>query len=405
MANIDLTTYTAEQKAELLKKATTELAKRTSGQGVLGSLTQELANRANNGSLDTSKDDELTRSINDNQEKDFAIKSTSDQPEVRSKIEEQIDVEKPEQVDTTKLYEQYTTGELGTQYKTTDLESEIADLEKQIAAEKAVAQERFKSIEDKTVPLGVLSGRLSEVEQQENKRLTALTDRATAVQSQLKTRYGLISNMISYAEKDYETAKAEYDTEYTRAKTAIDETNKLASNEKKDALTTWQTISNLITSGSISYDNLTDTQKLDITKTETKAGLPAGTLELITKGTTGGKVLSTSTVDLEDGKYAYIVKQDTNGSISTQKMYLGKTSKTKEEGVEDNPDKQGIIDDVLAITGTNNFVDTKKIQQVRQNVAIHTPELLNWFDNAYKPANVLDPNDQSARLLITTNEW
>jgi hypothetical protein len=51
MADIDLTNYTAEQKSELLKKVTAELANRTSGQGVLGSATQELASRVESGKI------------------------------------------------------------------------------------------------------------------------------------------------------------------------------------------------------------------------------------------------------------------------------------------------------------------------------------------------------------------
>jgi len=356
MTNIDLSNYTAEQRAALLKQATETLAKRTSGQGVLGDATQELATRVNTGSLNVAEDDELTRQINANQEQDFKFKSTSDEPEVRSKIEEQVKTAKPAVPDTTKLYEDYTTGTLGEQYKTTGLEAELAELDKQIAAEKSVAEERFDSIESKTVPMGVIAGRLGEAEKQENRRLSALTLRATAIQNQLKTRYSLISNMISYASKDYETAKAEYDQEYKTAADAIESANKKATQEQKDALSTWQTISNLITSGSISYDNLTASQKLEINKTETAAGLPSGTLELMTKSTDGGKVLSTSTVELEDGRYAYVVTQGKDGSISTQKMYLGKTAKTKDD---DNLNVSQAISYVSEAIKTDNLLGEK----------------------------------------------
>lgn len=405
---IDLSQYTDEQKKELLISATQKLAEKTKGSGVLGNATAELASRASSGTLNVSQEDDLTKKINSNQQNDFSIKQTSEEPETRSKLEEQINVEEPTAPELEKKYEKYTTGKLGSQYKTTDLEEELSSLDEQIAAENAISAKRYSDIEGETVPLGVIGGRLTEAEKQQNTRLSALTTRATLIQDQLKTRYSLIQNMMSYSEKDYSIAKEEYDTAYERSYNAIQDTNELASEEKKDALTTWQTVSNLITDGSISYKNLTESQKLSIIQTETKAGLPAGTLELITKSTDGGKIVSTSTADLEDGKYAYVVIQGLDGSVSTKKMYLGKTSKTGIESVEDSPDKQAIIADIEAITGKKEgekYVDTAKIQQIRHQVALYSPELLDWFDNAYKPASVLNPNDKTAQLLITTNQW
>ena len=92
---IDLSQYTDEQKKELLISATQKLAEKTKGSGVLGNATAELASRASSGTLNVSQEDDLTKKINSNQQNDFSIKQTSEEPETRSKLEEQINVEEP----------------------------------------------------------------------------------------------------------------------------------------------------------------------------------------------------------------------------------------------------------------------------------------------------------------------
>jgi hypothetical protein len=68
-------------------------------------------------------------------------------------------------------------------------------------------------------------------------------------------------------------------------------------------------------------------------------------------------------------------------------------------------DKEAIQKDIKRITGSDGYVDSKKIIKIRQSVAINSPELLSWFDRAYPPNVVLNPDDPDNRILRLTKEW
>ena len=68
-------------------------------------------------------------------------------------------------------------------------------------------------------------------------------------------------------------------------------------------------------------------------------------------------------------------------------------------------DKEAIQKDIKRITGSDGYVDSKKIIKIRQSVAINSPELLSWFDRAYPPNVVLNPDDPDNKILRLTKEW
>ena len=68
-------------------------------------------------------------------------------------------------------------------------------------------------------------------------------------------------------------------------------------------------------------------------------------------------------------------------------------------------DKEAIQKDIKRITGSDGYVDSKLIIKIRQSVAINSPELLSWFDKAYPPHIVLNPDDPDNKILRLTKEW
>ena len=68
-------------------------------------------------------------------------------------------------------------------------------------------------------------------------------------------------------------------------------------------------------------------------------------------------------------------------------------------------DKEAIQKDIKRITGSDGYVDSKKIIKIRQSVAINSPELLSWFDRAYPPNVVLNPDDPDNTKLRLLKEW
>lgn len=54
---------------------------------------------------------------------------------------------------------------------------------------------------------------------------------------------------------------------------------------------------------------------------------------------------------------------------------------------------KGIQSDVASVRGSDNYIDTAKYQQIRENIAVNEPKALSWFDKTYPPKVVLNPND------------
>lgn len=134
------------------------------------------------------------------------------------------------------------------------------------------------SEEGKTVALGVMGGRISEEARQAKTELDYLNVRKATLVDELTTKYNSISMFVNYAGLDYQDAKAAYDSEFSKNLQMA----QFISGEKQNAITNARanltTVMNLITSGNMSYDNVSSEEKLQIQKLEIQSGLPVGTM-------------------------------------------------------------------------------------------------------------------------------
>lgn len=104
-----------------------------------------------------------------------------------------------------------------------------------------------------------------------------------------------------------------------------------------------------------------------------------------------------------DFKYAYPVEEWVGNSDYSNLPEAWQPKSTKEDDILKQ--KEDVKADVKAITGSDGYADTQKVKQMRQEIALNAPELLNWFDAAYPPKSVLNPNDETAFELIYNNKW
>jgi len=293
--------------------------------------------------------------INQNQEADIANAEKSSEPPVKSGYDSNGELsvgvsatpkttiedikstitpttEKPTMVSMVDTY-----GNLRTQYGVSNLETQLNDLNAQLAEVQATKKARIASEKGKSVAMNVITGRISEVEAQENERIAALENSITNVSNQLNTKYNIINTMMTLTEKDYDNAVASYDKEMSNNISmynilrGINDDEKTEEQRKVDnARSSAQIIYNQIAAGGVNLSELPDTTKTLITKLEVQAGLPAGFYSSMQNKNPKAEVVATYNWTGTDNKeYASVITKDAEtGELKTSNIVLGVGKKT-----------------------------------------------------------------------------
>jgi hypothetical protein len=185
---------------------------------------------------------------------------------------------------------------------------------------------------DKTASLNVISGRVGEVERQENERLDVILRTKGQAIDQLKTRYTIVQQIMQDTEMDYQDAVKRYDSEYNRnfemskfvyaqAKDKIE----FGFKERDDARANLQIYYNAITEGGLNINSVSPEQRLEMNRLEAKAGLGIGFLAGVSAAQDGMKMHSvTQRVDPNGNRYADVLYVDRNGAMKIESKMLGK---------------------------------------------------------------------------------
>lgn len=290
----------------------------------------------------TSKDDAAVF-INSNQESDASTARTKDEPPTRTKA--------PASETLTEAYKsitgksslmpdsgkpdapnfEATYNELRSKYNVGDLETRLNDLDAEEQAVIAQRRQRTTAEMDKPVALNVISGRVGEVERQENERLSYIATQKQGLAAQLQTSNAVIENTMNLKKLDYSTAKDEYDSEFSQnlqmfnvVKGLYDADVSEQDREQDNARANLQIIYNGLKEGDGAA--VSDTLKYTIGKLELEAGLPTGFYERLNSSNPEGKILSTTTRTVGGQKYADILTKNADGSLSTKSVKLGATN-------------------------------------------------------------------------------
>ena len=281
---------------------------------------------------------DAANAINANQGIDYDNKALQDGPttrldETRALLDEYTNMfsggkEKP----NTPSMEQ-TFADLQKSYDTASLEAQMADLNRDEKAVQARKRARKDYEASKPVAMGVISGKQSEIEKQENEELDRIGREKSYLNEQLTSKYNMINTIMTLRQTDYTNAMNSYDKEFNQNIQMINFIRGIQNDQqtredkqKTDALANLQIMSNAITSGSLNYADIPAEQKAQITKNEILAGLPIGFTEALKSKLPKSDIISTTTrTDAGGSKYADIVTRDTEtGKISVTSQYLGK---------------------------------------------------------------------------------
>lgn len=300
--------------------------------------------------------DNVDQFINQNQEQDFNQKEneTVGSPAVSSAtkaIEELRGVIAPkaEAPAAPKLEETYNT--LRETYGISDLESSMNELKQQEEAIVSETRDRMDYAESKPVALGVISGRQSEVSRQADKRLTEIRRQQAYISDQLKTKYGIIENIMNLRQKDYENASASYDKEFAtnisllNTVRQLEQDQKTEEDTKKDnARADYTIFVNAIKDGNVDVNNLSAAQKATLNKLEVQAGLPVGTYEMLMPKTQNADLKSLGTANNSSGgQSAYFMAIDkTTGQPTIISLPLPGSVSTKGGGGSDDEEEKEI---------------------------------------------------------------
>jgi len=294
-----------------------------------------------NDSRSTDEADRINAEVNKEQSEDFKFFDSADEPPTKEsskstlvstyeKNKTAFEIEKlgdkPESDFESKL-----TG-YRNKYGIENLEDQLADIEAQEEELAASLRNTNDKTEDMQISMGAITGKKSKDQKEYMEKADFLRRQKQTVVSQLTAKNNVVNSLMSAAQMDYNNAVKDYDTQYNQniqtmnLIKGIEDSQKTIENREVDnARANAQIVVNALSSGGLSYENLSDTERLNFQKLETQAGLPVGTFENITSKNPESKVLSTTTrVSTDGNKYAdFLIQDSKTGEIKIQSVALG----------------------------------------------------------------------------------
>lgn len=227
---------------------------------------------------------------------------------------------------------------------------------------------KFKATAGEAVPEAGRLGMMSEAERNLNFKLEGLAIRERTVLDRVNSKNAYISNMVQLGQQDYNNALNDYNTEFTKNSKAIDLYNKQLDDQKKDALTGFTTITNLLKDKNVDMATISGGLKTQLQTLSLQAGLPEDTFELLMEARPEDKVLAPMTVDnAYGGKDIYFFTQDKEGNphlVKTMSLGGGGTPSGTTPGTYTytpgtNPVVDGYVQRIMAGTDKISSVPEK----------------------------------------------
>lgn len=157
-----------------------------------------------------------------------------------------------------------------------DLEKSLTDLNAQKASYQSGLRQQTAAEMGKPVATNVIAGRVGEAERAANERIAAVDLQINTVTGELNTKYNLINTYMNLVGLDYQDAVNRYDKEFSQNLQIYNMVTAEQDKAQANARANLTTYANLITSGNMTYSQLSPDQKITLNKLEVQAGLPVG---------------------------------------------------------------------------------------------------------------------------------
>jgi len=218
------------------------------------------------------------------------------------------------------------------------LEDEITSIRQQkLALQDELTKERRQLIGEGGITQGFLSGTLSEKARRLQDELDVLSRQESLVNDRLTTKLNYIDKIITLTDKDYQTASAEYDKEFSKNYQVQELYNAQANEQEKDALSRLTTIINLSKDSGIDWSSIDQSMRNEINKAEVQAGLIPGTIETFMRAKPKANLLATVNGQDESGNpiTTFIYADESGNPGIVQTVRTGGVSATT-EALEDS---------------------------------------------------------------------
>lgn len=193
-----------------------------------------------------------------------------------------------------------------------------------ILNERLTLEEQFRQFKSKAgegVSEGGRIGALSEEGRKVGDQLDSLNRRELVLETKLRNRNAIVSEMMGLQKDDYANTVTQYNTRFSQALQLYGlfdkEQDEVKTNAKANLDVFSGSIQAQIEAGKLKPDQITSTQRMKIEDLETQAGLPLGSTLAILQTLKPGEEKLYSGVD-DYGNFVYISK-DANGQIVVKK--------------------------------------------------------------------------------------
>lgn len=307
--------------------------------------------------------------------------------EIRADITAELDL--PDRPEVPSLLETFKTQK--TEAGLDTLQEEINQLKAAERDQVATRRIRKRDAEGKPVALGVIGGRVTEVERQESERIDVIQRQLRNKTDQFNSALNGIQMIMSFTQQDFDNATSSFNSQFTQGLATINAISGIQQDQKDEAQrakdnanATLGVMMNAVTSGNISYNDLSSDQKLNISKLEARAGLPVGFMSNLRMSPTD-RLLN---VNPETGEALMI---DENGNFIVKKTGMTIVKKvTKASAGEKLAVIRGEADQVLSgLQNSFGHVSPADWSRVRSAFIRDGGTQKEFVDNF---ANFTDPN-------------
>lgn len=227
-----------------------------------------------------------------------------------------------------------TFGQLRDEYNVSTLEETMTQLKS--AEQEVYARLRVRSNNEKgqRVGMGVIGGRVSEIEQQEREELDFVQRQMNTVNNQIQSAYSLINTILNLKTSDFNNALQIYNAEFNKNvkmyeiakdnyRDARDFNQRLKERAEDNAKANLQIYANLITTGSLNWNTMDRDTQLAVSKLEVQSGLGIGFISKLDLPLNARIQQIGTRVDASGNKYADTMIINKDGSMTVKSTYLG----------------------------------------------------------------------------------
>lgn len=208
----------------------------------------------------------------------------------------------------------------------------------QILDERLRLDEEFSKFKNyqKGLPEAGRIGAISEEERNLQERLNVLNRRELVLETKLRNRNTVISELMGLQKEDYANAAEQYNTKFSQALQLYDifdkEQDEVKQNAKANLDVFSSTLQAQIESGNLNFNQITGIQRAKLEELEAQAGLPTGSTLAVLQTLKPSEEKLWSGVD-DFGNFVYI-SRDTNGQISVKKAAGAVPQRAPKESAE-----------------------------------------------------------------------